>query len=168
MFNESSNRFIKHFLFVQNCTISTKLLPLQGMLKLKRYISSLLLALFIIAMGCRFVSVISCECNESAQKHTCCSCSTHIEGCSTHSSQFDSLCLLQIVDNSDVILAEKATSLRRVDSAKQVVTLFIQCNTDSRQELRSFTTLAYSSAERIYKPQNYITSRSLRAPPALA
>ncbi len=138
------------------------------MFRQKGYISTLLLALFIIAMGCRFSSAIACECNSQPQQHICCSCTQHTADCSTHTSQFDSRCTLNIADNGEAIFIFESSSKRNIDDAKRSLLYVVDITHQHLSEIQSYTHQLYALSLQDYTSQYYLRSCSLRAPPHLA
>lgn len=72
-------------------------------MKKNRYISSVLLLLFVVAFACRLTAGLMCCCDEllPTQVHHCCSCSDHAPQCLNHTQSLKSPnCQMHNLDSS--------------------------------------------------------------------
>ncbi len=135
------------------------------MFRFRYHISSLLLVIFVFAVGCRISSVLSCSCHDHSQMHICCSCDAHDDDCATHTHQLKNNCLVQDFSIIETLYIQKEGSLRSVDISELNLLTLLSATFNNLELLANCELLMHENISPTSQPHLKIYSR--RAPPRL-
>ncbi len=130
-----------------------------------RYISMVMLLLFIFTIGGRaVVSIVGCHCVEDIiYNHHCCSCEDHVDDCITHTQTFDSDCVSYKMGLGQI---EALSSDVKFSSLKRYLFITILSNTLYTEEVEEITCSDHREHEITVRTIGWICDVGLlRAPP---